>query len=145
VRGAGGLWALTDTRAGALVFRSRDAGRTWTRVRTPHGAGDATWLDATNFGSVYLATQRGALYRTDNGGASWQVVRTRGRWLDTLQFVSRQYGFAIFSGFDGGSSLLETIDGGRSWTRVPTPRLWVRDFYALDASHWWLWGSTSCH
>lgn len=148
--GAGSIWAVgtaqSDTSSPVeLVYRSRDAGRTWTKVSTPRRIGIA-WLDvATSGGSLFLSTLHGALYRSDDGGRSWQTVRKRGPMLGTVQMLSSEQGFALVGGGDGAYPTFErTADGGKTWQPVRTGSLSVRGVSVLDARHWWLWGWSGC-
>jgi photosystem II stability/assembly factor-like uncharacterized protein len=57
-----------------------------------------------------MATFRGQLRRTDDGGKTWQVVRSGVR-VSALAFVSPARGY----GLTPGGNLVATKDGGRSW------------------------------
>jgi photosystem II stability/assembly factor-like uncharacterized protein len=150
VRGGGSVWAVSLTREATsspvdLLFRSRDEGRTWTRVATPPHLG-ITWLDVAPDGSVFLSTWHGGLYRSGDDGRSWQTIRRRGQLLGTVQFVSAQAGFAIVrQGTFGEAGLVETVDGGKTWQRLATAGLNPFDLYVLNPRDWWLWGFSSCH
>lgn len=148
VRGAGSVWAVSLTRETTsspvdLLYRSRDDGRTWTSIATPTRLG-ITWLDVAPGGSLFLSTWHGGLFRSTDGGRSWQAIRGRGQVLGTVQFVSSQDGFAIVRPQFGEARLVETGDGGRTWRPVATPGFTPGDVYVLDARHWWLWGFGAC-
>ncbi len=68
---------------------------------------------AGNCGAYYHFS----LYRTRNGGATWQPV---GNGLDLvtgpIEFVTPTVGYA-----SGEGSLLRTTDSGATWSNVPTP------------------------
>jgi photosystem II stability/assembly factor-like uncharacterized protein len=84
----------------------------------------------------YLATARGALLATGDGGRSWQRVGPE-LALARLDFLSARRGYALTH--DDG--LLETLDAGRTWTRIhafPKPRLdgpYRGTLEFLDAAH----------
>lgn len=123
------------------VYRTRDAGRTWThlglaetqaiaRIRIhPHDC-DVAFLAA--LGHPYGSNPERGIYRTKDGGASWERVlyrdeRTGGVDLsidptnpDVLyaalwQVHRRPWG--LYSG-GPGSGLFKTTDGGKTWTEI---------------------------
>jgi hypothetical protein len=94
----GTLFAATNHRVyGSTVQRSPDSGRTWTRserIGLPEESGltlDAVWHIEPGRPeegvTVYLGAAPGVLFRSDDGGASWDVNRgllehpTRERWF----------------------------------------------------------------
>lgn len=80
----------------------------------------------------------GAIYRTVNGGRSWQS-QTSGVVVDLLdvKFIDAAEGWAV--GDEG--TLLHTNDGGMHWMseRSPTPHSLERIFFT-DRSHGWAVG-----
>ncbi len=120
------------------ILRTADGGAQWNDV-TPRGAQAGTWttfyLDANN---AWLASslQPGSgspdftvkLYRTSDGGQSWQSVGTAvADWgfPAAIDFVDRQHGW-LFMKQDGtletpGSDMVAfygTTDGGASWNKL---------------------------
>lgn len=98
--------------AGESVYRSIDAGRTWTRCEGPRGSALSIHFDQARPSTVVVGTSQG-IWRSDDGGATW-IVRTRG--LPGGEITS----------FSGGSNARERItmlycttprrqEGGR-WT-----------------------------
>jgi photosystem II stability/assembly factor-like uncharacterized protein len=54
----------------------------------------------------------GQIFRTDDGGANWRIVRDGGgELLSDVSFVDRYFGWAV-----GPSGVLRTTDGGENWT-----------------------------
>src|ERR671934_163143 len=93
----GTLHAATNNFVyGATVHRSSDGGRTWERsegIGLPEDSGltlEKTWHvepgRANEPGRLWLGAAPGALFRTDDGGTTWEPVRslledpTRDRW-----------------------------------------------------------------
>jgi photosystem II stability/assembly factor-like uncharacterized protein len=91
------LYAATNNFVyGATVHRSSDRGRTWERsegIGLPEDTGltlEKTWHiepgRADEPGTLWLGAAPGALFRTDDGGVTWEPVRsllqdpTRDRW-----------------------------------------------------------------
>lgn len=83
---------------------------------------------------------RGALFKTANGGASWQRVQTpRGDTaINGVHFIDAQTGWIVG---DGGL-MLKTANGGRSWERQPAPvEEALREVHFIDARIGWIVGS----
>ncbi len=116
VSGHGGTWG-----------RSLDGGVTWQTEVVP-GAESLQFRDVQGFDrdtAVLMSAGDGDLsrmFRTEDGGRSWtetfRMEHPNG-FLDCMDFVDRDLGFAYGDAVDGGLYLLRTRDGGRSWTRVP--------------------------
>jgi photosystem II stability/assembly factor-like uncharacterized protein len=72
-------------------------------------------------GAVNLAAPW--LYRTDDGGATWQPVQANLQlWASALDCISAVHCWAStasLSGPDSTTELFETTDGGRSWVLLP--------------------------
>ena len=112
------------------VYRSTDGGRTWDFVlRTPVTGATNLWqaIDAHH----WLFVSSGAIWSTNNGGASWTkrpLHLPPGLMLVGLQFITARDGWATAqsraeSGVSAsGTVLLHTIDGGVHWTETTQPR-----------------------
>lgn len=74
-------------------------------------------------GGTGIAYTADALFRTDNGGASWREVEVRrslSETLSTVVFESASTGFAVVVNRNTPqASLARTIDGGATWQRSP--------------------------
>jgi photosystem II stability/assembly factor-like uncharacterized protein len=97
------------------VYRSRDAGRTWTKTaladRPVH---DLVWLGPF----LYAAGDFGVM-RSEDTGATWTALskglgRAQGRRL--MFPLAPAAGLEAFLGTDDG--LFRTVDAGQSWTRA---------------------------
>lgn len=110
------------------VLRTTDGGATWAKV-SPQGLGtgalqfrDIEAFDARH--AVILSIGEGTdsrILRTDDGGASWTETfrNTDPRaFYDCLAFSSPRRGLAMSDPVDGRFRLVETSDGGRSWSPV---------------------------
>ena len=89
----GALYACTNYFGGASVHRSRDGGETWERAEElglPTEGElklNATWhVEPGGNGTLWLGGDPGVLFRSDDGGVTWDVNRallehpTRDRW-----------------------------------------------------------------
>jgi photosystem II stability/assembly factor-like uncharacterized protein len=124
-----------ETVKGALLIlcaltRLAGFGQTPVWTQFPNSPGPSTqrhddiyFTDATNG----WATQNNNLYRTTNGGVSWETNLTlSGTHFRSLGFLTPQIGFAGNLGvgsYDGGVSntniIYRTVDGGITWSNVP--------------------------
>ncbi len=118
-------WGLGETK----VYRTTDGGARWADV-TPPGlpASQAMlrgfFLDQASAWVIAPDPQNqaaGSLFRTQDGGATWQSSATY-FGSSQLQFLDQQNGWALFvPGAAAGSAVAEiyrTVDGGATWTKV---------------------------
>ncbi|MEO8190556.1 MAG: hypothetical protein ABI682_09440 [Acidobacteriota bacterium] len=135
------------------VFRSRDGGRTWSRVlfRDQHtGAIDlafapggsktifaALWQTRRPPWNVYPPSNGpgSGLYRSDDGGDTWKPVRGKGFPSEALGRIGLAFApsdrsrlYAVVDAKEGG--LYASRDGGVTWKRTSAdPRIWGRGWY----------------
>jgi len=134
----GALYAATNNFFyGANVHRSDDLGKTWERaeeISLPEESGlklAATWhvepgSDAEP-DTLWLGGDPGVLFRSDDGGVTWEVNRgllqhpTRERWqpgaggmcCHSIQFANGTMYIAI-----SAAGSFRSEDGGESWTPI---------------------------
>jgi photosystem II stability/assembly factor-like uncharacterized protein len=122
---------LDDEGFSGMVARSDDAGATWSDVAPVPGF-RAAYVDALDPEHIWLEgavcttptspelaslkpgwcdRAQSMIVRTDDGGASWQIVNLR-HGIGSIDFVSPTTGFAF------SSQLLVTHDAGTTWERV---------------------------
>lgn len=135
-------FAAPDPMAGqatpfpGVLLRTTDGGRHWAPVRLPGGTptGGLAFTGAergfaTGAVNGSLRSPRcpsGQIWATSDGGSSWHAVPATcsGYELTTLDFPDAKTGFAgggqylKYSGQGQELVMLETIDGGRRWSRV---------------------------
>ena len=128
---AGGIvWA---SGARGTVARSVDGGATW-RADTIAGATmlDFRSIHAIDARTAFVASageaEKGlaAIYATRDAGVSWQRVygtETKGVFFDAIAFWDAKRGIALSDPVDSAFFLLETRDGGSTWTRIPSATL----------------------
>jgi len=146
--GTGEAWTRNSVSVGDGIYKSSDGGETWTHVGLPASERIAAIIvDPRSSNTVYAcvpgklwsdSAERG-LYKTSDGGKSWQLV-LKGANLSTgcasiaMQPGSpdvllaglwdfRRKGWTFRSGGDGpkaasGSGLYRSTDGGKSWTEL---------------------------
>jgi photosystem II stability/assembly factor-like uncharacterized protein len=114
-----GRWARADIDWGWFIAHTGDGGVTWTDqvVSSPGGAPDqrALWfLDSQHGWFLY----GGSIYRTVNGGQTWQPSTPNRAVGWIVRFVNTNTGMAVGPGASGGAALLRTTDGGLTWSEV---------------------------
>ena len=144
--GTGEAWTRNSTSIGDGIYKSTDAGETWTNVGLPESERIVRILVRPHESDVVYACVPGKLwsdspdrgvYKTTDGGKSWSLV-LRGPNLstgcsgltmdpkhpDTLfagMWDFRRKGWTFRSGGDGpgapsASGMFKTTDGGATWT-----------------------------
>jgi photosystem II stability/assembly factor-like uncharacterized protein len=113
------------------VARSLNSGQSWELLHVP-GTADLDFRDVHAFnGSSAILMSAGPgdasrLYRTEDSGASWQLIATNheplGFW-DGIAFWDNHYGLLVGDPVQGCLTVMTTEDGGRSWSTVPNTAL----------------------
>ena len=148
--GTGESWTRNSVSVGDGIYKSTDAGDTWTNMGLKESERIAKILvDPTNSNVVYAAVpgklwsdsrDRG-LYRTQDGGKTWGLVLKGSNASTGCSMITmdprhpktlyagmwdfRRRGWTFRSGGEGpeahsGSGLFKTVDGGVTWTELTT-------------------------
>ena len=134
---------------GGTVFKTTNGGLSWISIGFPtlpnkFWINDVDFIDA-NLGYVYGIDQdlghTKTLYRTRNGGATWEWVYLGERGGGTtIQFLDAQRGWLTADNRLG----LRTTDGGNTWTEFIMPEYFISPEVSkvrfLDASVGWVVG-----
>ncbi len=112
---------------GGVMLRTLNGGRTWGRLATPGG-------DSLQFRDVHAVSAdtayalsagpgtRSRIYRTTDGGASWQLQflnRDSSAFYDCFDFWDAGHGIALSDAVHGRLVVITTADGGTTWTPLP--------------------------
>lgn len=113
------------------VARSFDAGQTWDYLAVP-GAAELDFRDVEAFGAntaVLMSAgpaEASRLYRTEDGGLSWQLLLTNheanGFW-DGIAFWDSARGLLVGDPVVGCLTVMLTEDAGHTWTLLPANAL----------------------
>lgn len=132
-------YQLSSGGPGSGLHKSTDGGDTWTRLSNgfPTPAGKfATAVSAANSDRVYALVEakpgQSGVYRSDNGGVSWQQVNN----LHVMTERSAYYMHIYADPKDAetvyvlNAPMFKSTDGGKSYTRMQTPHgdnhdLWI--------------------
>ena len=117
--------------ARGTVLRTVDGGRVWQALRVPGGeALDFRDVDAISDRVAYvLSIGNGAasrIYKTDDSGQTWTLQFQNAdekAFFDAMAFWDEQRGIAYSDSVDGQFVIMRTIDGGKTWTRIPPASL----------------------
>jgi len=125
---------------GTGIFKSTDAGKSWTQVWKTHGQIGTVAVDPHNadiayaavFGSPFGPSQERGVYRTRDGGKKWERVLfkdeltgasdiaidpNRPRVLFAGMWQARRFPWTMTSG-GPGSGLYRSDDGGETWNQI---------------------------
>lgn len=117
------------TRGGNGVWKTTDAGATWSQLTTPVVSTTNIWYDTRFFNESigYLCDGSGNIIRTSDGGATWTL-------LPDPHGTTAIYAIQLFSADDliatgSGGKTYRSTDGGQNWTNLnPT----TSTIYAVD-------------
>jgi photosystem II stability/assembly factor-like uncharacterized protein len=135
LRGLSVVSATTIWASGTegTVIRSIDAGKNWSVMTIPgaetldfrgiHAFDDKTALIMSS-GPGEKGQAR--IYRTPDGGATWQQVfeeKRAGIFFDSIAFWDHKRGILLSDPVDGRFALFTTQDGGSSWKQISSTAL----------------------
>lgn len=105
----------------SLLLTTSDGGKTWSPVRLPSAAGNRS-VDINLFsifpdrqGNVLLTGEQGMVYRSKDGGNSWEAMPTGSKGTFWAGLVLDD-GTIIVAGLRG--NVYRSQDGGASWART---------------------------
>lgn len=115
--------------ASERLLRSRDGGRHFVPVETgldlPARFSTGLAIDPDNPAHLLLATSRG-LFRSEDGGESWQAAALDGRFVTSVSFdPHRPANAAATVESDGGDAVWRSTDSGATWSRTGSPPDWT--------------------
>ena len=105
---------LYVTQDGGQVFKSTDSGDTWAPTASQPESNSFTYaLAVDDAGRVFVGTLRDGLWRSTDGGDSWQRVLTE----QSVIFHVLAVPGAIYASA-GDANLYRSTDGGDTWQRL---------------------------
>ena len=133
-----------------VVLRTSDAGETWTRqlAGSDEAIGEYLHFFDASRGIVVVLGKRAALYRTGDGGNTWDqhpLTRAAGYVL-SADFVDADHGWLLAHASTEGEALLRTDDGGTTWTGLGNPVAysdWAYGIVFSDSRNGWLYSEST--
>ena len=121
------IWA---SGSHGVILRSLDDGATWTHFSVPGQPElDFRGIVAISDSTAYLMSSgegdKSSIYKTTNGGQSWEQLYTdlnKSFFLDSIACLSDKICFALGDPIDGKFLILHTTDGQR-WIPLPPKNL----------------------
>ena len=134
-------WAVGRS---ATILRTTDGGLNWQLIPAP--------VDTLDYFSVYSFDENTALvegwanppfiayiFRTTNGGASWtQVYQQDGGFISNINMSNLNNGIAIGDPLDGVWTIIETSDGGLTWTPITNAPAQIDDEWGTPSAVNWV-------
>jgi photosystem II stability/assembly factor-like uncharacterized protein len=137
-------WAVGDpsnaNTGTAIVYRTTNGGRLWTRVRLRLVAD----LNAVSFANTKVgwAVADWAVLHTVDGGLHWSVRQSSVRRVRTIGRFTDVYALGVRRAWLGGDSgtVLRTVNGGATWKRFHTGLGELRAIQFTSSSTGWAGG-----
>ena len=123
--GTGEGYFNSDAVRGDGIFKSTDGGLTWSKLASTNRAGNSAWdyvyairVDPTNANNVWAATRNG-VYRSANGGGSWNLVLAESYCLDLEFNWSANVAVASCGTLNLPGEVFRSTDRGLSFGAAP--------------------------
>ncbi|MBC8485133.1 MAG: hypothetical protein H8D45_03725, partial [Bacteroidetes bacterium] len=123
-----------------LILKTTNDGNTWTALSTPFVInGGYIWymsfIDAnTGWISTNVTSSNPRLYKTTNGGQSWNTLQNSGY---LIKFLNDTIGFVV-----DRNGLFKTTNGGTNWTLSNNDSL-ISSLYFIDQNTGWCFSRRS--
>lgn len=118
------LWLARDT---AWISRSTDGGSNWEHMRLPNTEVSVITVYPIDKDNVFVGTGgpqslmntgSGHIWRSSDGGATWQdVLYGIDSRFGNIHFSDAQHGMAVSQGANDSADVFITSDGGATWSR----------------------------
>lgn len=114
------------------VFVSQDGGKTWQDKSLLNNEVVTEFRDIAVFDektAIIMGAGNGeksALFKTVNGGKSWQKIlqnTDKKDFFNSIAFWNKQQGLLLGDPVDGYFVIKKTLDGGKSWQRIEQGRI----------------------
>ncbi len=103
-----------ELQSGQILYTTNGGASVQAKTNVPMIGGQATGLAFISPTTGLATTSSGTIERTTDGGNSWTQVSTGFSTLRAITFVNAQTAFAV-----GDNTLLQSSDGGTTWTKQP--------------------------
>lgn len=97
--------------SGRRIYKTYDGGNTWNSTPIEEVGFNYYTVQFIDQNTGFVAGGGGRIYKTNDGGQTWgRIIQTKSDYLNSVFFTSNNNGYAV------GDSILQTIDGGETWT-----------------------------
>lgn len=142
--GAAGERFVYAAGTGGALLLTKDEGKTWTRTSVPASVVYAVSFSDDRHGLIQTPH---TIYRTSNGGASWETVgidlssdALEGfRYVRTLVALDANHMIIVMSQGNAAyyaDKLLVTKDGGATWKPIDIPSTGLASLSAFNDEYW---------
>ncbi|MDP3683823.1 MAG: hypothetical protein Q8S01_07805, partial [Ignavibacteria bacterium] len=112
-----------------FYFESNDGGNNWSKksvsnvdkIRSLHFVSKNIGFIKTGHTDSWVEKNSGHVFRTLNGGVTWQQMTNETVLGSRIYFIDENTGFLQDLDYRNGQILLETQDGGKTWKEVLYP------------------------
>jgi len=117
--------------ARGTVLRTIDGGRVWQALKVPGAETlDFRDVDAVSDRAAYVLSigngPDSRIYKTEDSGQTWTLQFQNDdpkAFFDAMAFWDADRGIAFSDSIDGRFVIIRTLDGGKTWTRIPPESL----------------------
>jgi photosystem II stability/assembly factor-like uncharacterized protein len=124
------------------VFKSTDAGETWTSLGPVETTVTSVTGDARFPFLIYAGTREGRIFRSSDGGASWATVYNQSYRgicclnIDPITPTTIYAGWGYSGPLPGSTNraggILKSVDSGATWRELPGAPSWAVGAMAID-------------
>ncbi|MBX3241187.1 MAG: VCBS repeat-containing protein [Chitinophagaceae bacterium] len=136
------LFVISTHYAKSKILKTSDGGLNWQKIDIPAGRLTYAYFLSPTIGWINIdKDQKGSIYYTNNGGATWDLQNnpeiTSFR-SDAFQFVDNHTGYGVSLGY-----IYKTQDAGKIWEPLPSDysaEVALNKLFILDSLHLWAGG-----
>lgn len=134
---SGATWLpATTTKSAGKLKQAVEVDENYDPLKTPTSASSFQSIYMFDPMNGYTCGSYGAIYKTTNGGVSWDSVVTNipaTANLYKIQFVSPSIGWAFSNAADTAGTIFKTTNGGTVWTQLKLGSVTGNDTKIYDA------------
>jgi photosystem II stability/assembly factor-like uncharacterized protein len=123
-----------------IVLKTTDGGLSWQDQTMEHMSRELHSVSFVDSLHGWIVSSKSAIYHTYDGGRSWEIQKNNDQLsLYRVQFIDRDYGWAIGNDGEFKSDLIFTADGGKSWNgSISSAAFPLTDIKFIDRNNGWI-------